>query len=74
MKLTKNTPQTPLDYRRVKLWCVLVFEGGFWFPLLDYSVEPDGERFPIKTFESVESATLYATADGHRDIHLTPLR
>jgi len=44
---------------------VLVIENGVFFPLLDYSAEPSGQRLPIKSFPDRKAAETFATIEGH---------
>lgn len=73
MKLTQETPEASLDVSGNDEFIVVTKEKGDLLPLLDYSKEPQGARYPCKVFSSVENARRFCAQEGHENIQINQI-
>lgn len=70
---TKHSP-TDIDMTALKSYIVILNERGSLYPLLDYSLVPIGNRYPIKTFGSYERAVSFVAAEGHENYEVVTIK
>lgn len=55
------------------MFSILIIENLALFPVLDYSKNPIGDRYPIKLFNLEQEARAYCNANGYRYFIISPI-
>lgn len=75
MKIKNEPPAAPYVSGKPESPAYIVYHvsNGRLFPLLDFSAEPEGSRYPLKTFSTNDEAAIYCGAEGLTLVTIVPI-
>lgn len=73
MKLNIETPEGKPPRELVEQVLLLVYQGAMLIPILDFSSETKGRKYPVKVFKNPFEAEYFAVTEGYESFKIVPL-